>query len=130
MQTLYKSQIMKRYYYSIFFFLAAIFFCISLILNLKPVIQGFSFVLLSGSIGMLIGNYLKLRKNISISAADKKLIISILFLSIVFCLIFLFVIDNLLIKQILICSLLLLSSIISIFIVFFRKQLNKEDRTI
>lgn len=114
---------MKKNIYSIYFILTAIFFSISLMLDLKSKIQGISFVLLLSSIGMLIGNYLKIRKNISISTADKKLIIGILLISIVFCLIFLFVIDNLLVKQILICSLLLISSIISIFIVF-----NKNNR--
>ncbi len=116
---------MKRYYYFIYFLLTAVFFSISLILDLKSVLQGFSFVLLSSSIGMLIGNYLRVRKNISISTADKKLLFGILFISIVLCLLFLFVIENLLIKQVLICSILLLGSIISIFIVFFKKQLDK-----
>lgn len=109
--------IMKKYYSVIYFILTAVFFCISLILNLSSKIQGIGFVLLFSSIGILFGDYLRRRKNISISARNKKLIISILLINIIGCLIFIFVIESLLLKQILIGSLLLISSVISILIV-------------
>jgi hypothetical protein len=118
---------MKKYLYTINFFVVAIFFSICLILDLEPRIQSFSFVLLLGSTGMLIGDYLRIRKNIVLPTADKKLISWILFISIVFCLLILFLVDNILTKQILFFCVLLTGALITIFIVFFKgRPLNKN----
>lgn len=118
---------MKRYFYTINFFLTAIFFFVALALDLKPSIQGFGFVVFCSSIGVLIGDYLRIRKNINLSFADKKLISWILFISIVFILLILFLIDNILAKQILIFCTLLTGALITIFIVFFKSRpLNKN----
>jgi hypothetical protein len=118
---------MKRYFYTINFFLTAIFFFVALVLDLKPSIQGFSFVIFCSSIGVLIGDYLRIRKNIILPVAGKKLISWILFISIVFILLILFLIDNILTKQILIFCTLLTGALITIFIVFFKGRPLKKD---
>lgn len=120
---------MKKYYYLIYFILTSIIFFLSLILNLKPSIQGFCFVLLCSSIGMLIGDYLRIRKNISISTINKKLIINILIVSILSCLVLIITINHLILKQVLIFCSLFASSIIAIYIVFFKnKEKIKSER--
>ena len=111
---------MKKYFYFIYFLLTAIFFFVAVVLDLKPSLQGFGFVILCSSVGILIGDYIRTRKNILLPAADKKLIYWILFISVVFCHLFLFLIDNILLKQILIFCLLLAGLSITIFIVFFK----------
>lgn len=118
---------MKRYFYTINFFLAAIFFFIAVVLDLKSSIQGFGFVVFCSSIGILIGDYLRIKKNIMLPAADKKLISWILFISIIFCLLILFLVDNILTKQILFFCVLLTGALIAIFIIFFKgRPLNKN----
>lgn len=113
---------MKKYYSFIYFILTAAFFSISLILNFRPEIQGFAFVILLSSIGILIGNYYRVRKNITLTERNKKLITGILVSSIIICILIIFLVDSILIKQILICSLILAASIISALIVFRKKN--------
>ena len=117
---------MKKYYSFIYFILTAAFFSISLILNLKPEIQSFGFVILLSSIGILIGNYFRIRKNISLTEENKKLITGILIISLISCLLIILLIDSILLKQILVCSLLLAASIISVLIVFRKNTQMKK----
>ncbi len=114
---------MKLYISVIYFIFSAVFFSISLILDFKPVIQSFAFVILLSSVGILIGSYYRVRKNITLTEANKKAILVIASISI---LLIILLIDSILLKQILVCSLLLAASIISVLIVFRKNTQMKK----
>jgi len=120
-----KSLHMKKYLPVYYFILTATFLSLSIILDLGSKITGLSFVLLSSSVGILIGTYLRKRKVISPSMMRKKILMVLLLSNIILCLLIIILIDNLLLKQISICSLLLISSIVSLMIVFTENRLVK-----
>jgi len=117
---------MKLYISVIYFIFSAVFFSISLILDFKPVIQSFAFVILLSSVGILIGSYYRVRKNITLTEANKKRVKAILVIASISILLIILLIDSILLKQILVCSLLLAASIISVLIVFRKNTQMKK----